>query len=137
MVQTLGWFGAPGTVARVVVPLLASVAVIVVHHLCYPEFRDARQMVLPVIACGVWTLGFLITGDAITAPVGHMLMHTAAVLHRTALPPYREPAAAGEGEVYLRRGVGRDPSVWALRSRLPKGSRAEEVAPSGDRLSPA
>ena len=94
MVHTLGWSGATGTAARVVVPLLASIAVIVVHHLGYPEFRDVRQMGLPVIGCGVLTVGFLITGNALTAPVGHVLMHAVAVLNRTELPPYREPATA-------------------------------------------
>ena len=94
MVHSLGWSGAGGTFARVALPLLASVAVIVVHHLGYPEFRDTRAMALPVTACGVLTVGFLVTGNALTAPVGHVLMHTAAVLHRTELPPHREPATA-------------------------------------------
>jgi hypothetical protein len=93
MVHSLGWSGTAGAGSRVVLPLLASIAVIVVHHLGYPEFREPRQMSLAVIGCGLLTVGFLITGNILTAPVGHVLMHTAAVLHGTELPPHREPAA--------------------------------------------
>lgn len=74
-------------------PLLASVAVIVAHHLGYAEFRNPR-MVLPVIGCGVLTVAFLATGNAIAPALGHVLMHTAAVLHRTELPPQRHPVPA-------------------------------------------
>lgn len=93
MVHTLGWSGPAGTVSRVVLPLLASVAVIVVHHLGYPEFRNPREMSLAVVGCGLLTVGFLITGNILTAPVGHVLMHSAAVLHGTELPPHRQPTA--------------------------------------------
>lgn len=93
MVHSLDWSGAAGAVSRVALPVLASIAVIVVHHLGYPEFRNPRQMSLAVIGCGLLTVGFLVTGNILTAPVGHVLMHTAAVLHGTELPPHREPAA--------------------------------------------
>ncbi|HEU4568717.1 MAG TPA: hypothetical protein VFR99_11840 [Marmoricola sp.] len=91
-VNAAGWSGTWGAVGRFVLPLLASVAVIVVHHLGYAEFRNPR-MVLPVIGCGVLTVAFLATGNAIAPALGHVLMHTAAVLHRTELPPQRHPVA--------------------------------------------
>ncbi|MGN6333322.1 MAG: hypothetical protein ACTHOD_17035 [Motilibacteraceae bacterium] len=91
-VNTAGWSGAWGSVGRFVLPLLASLAVIVVHHLGYTEFRNAR-MVLPAIGCGVLTVAFLATGNAIAPALGHVLMHTAAVLHRTELPPQRHAVA--------------------------------------------
>lgn len=93
MVRALSWSGTAGTLSLIVLPLLASVMVIVLHHLGYPEFRNPREMSLAVIACGLLTVGFLITGNILTAPVGHVLMHSAAVLHGTELPPHREPAA--------------------------------------------
>ena len=92
MLHVLGWSGTAGTVLRIVLPLLASIAVIITHHLGYPEFRNPREMSLPVVGCGLLTVGFLITGNILTAPVGHVLMHTAGVLHGTELPPHREPA---------------------------------------------
>jgi hypothetical protein len=51
-------------------------------------------MSLAVVGCGLLTVGFLITGNILTAPVGHVLMHTAGVLHGTELPPHREPAGS-------------------------------------------
>lgn len=92
MIYVLGWSGTAATVLRVVLPLLASIAVIITHHLGYPEFRNPREMSLAVIGCGLLTVGFLTTGNILTAPVGHVLMHTAGVLHGTELPPHREPA---------------------------------------------
>lgn len=92
MIHLLGWSGTAGTVLRIVLPLLASIAVIITHHLGYPEFRNPREMSLAVVGCGLLTVGFLITGNILTAPVGHVLMHTAGVLHGTELPPHREPA---------------------------------------------
>lgn len=92
MLHVLGWSGTAGTVLRIVLPLLASIAVIITHHLGYPEFRNPREMSLAVVGCGLLTVGFLITGNILTAPVGHVLMHTAGVLHGTELPPHREPA---------------------------------------------
>lgn len=93
IVHTLAWPGAAGAVSRVVFPLFASIAVIIVHHLGYPEFRNPREMSLAIVGCGLLTVGFLVTGNILTAPVGHVFMHTAAVLHGTELPPHREPAA--------------------------------------------
>lgn len=82
-----------GYAARFVAAMLASIAVIVAHHLGYPEFRDAR-MALPVVACGLLTVAFLLTGNVLAPVVGHILIHVAAVLRRTELPPERHPVAA-------------------------------------------
>ena len=92
-VDSAGWTGAWGSIGRFVLPLLASLLVIVTHHLGYAEFRSP-QMVLPVIGCGVLTVAFLATGNVIAPALGHVLMHTTAVLHRTELPPQRHAAAA-------------------------------------------
>ncbi len=93
MVHAWDWSGAAGATAAVVLPLLASVAVIVVHHLGYPEFRKVPQLAVAVVACGLLTGGFLVTGSILTAPIGHVLMHTAAVWHGTELPPHHQPTA--------------------------------------------
>lgn len=92
-VHAAGWSGAWGSVGRFVLPLLASLAVIVAHHLGYAEFRN-RMMVLPVVGCGVLTVAFLATGNLLAPTLGHVLMHTAAVLHRNELPPRRHPLTA-------------------------------------------
>jgi hypothetical protein len=120
MVHSLGWSGTAGQVSRVVLPLLASVVVIITHHLGYPEFRNPREMSMALVGCGLLTVGFLFTGNILTAPVGHIFLHTAAVLHGTELPPHREPAGAapGAGESLTSgrpRGSGRATSSRASR----------------------
>jgi hypothetical protein len=87
MVHSLRWSGAAGDAGLWVVALLASVAVIVAHHLGYWEYRN-RSLVPIVIACGLLTVAFLLSGSVLAPVVGHVIMHSAAIAHGTELPPH-------------------------------------------------
>jgi len=70
---------------------IASLIVIGLYHLGYPEFR--RPQVLLIIAgVGVQSLACLLTGSPLPAVAGHVAMHLAAVLHGmesvAQLPPH-------------------------------------------------
>ncbi len=56
LVHSLGWGGFGGGLARWTLPVLASIAVIVVHHLGYAEYRN-RQLVAISAGCGLLTVG--------------------------------------------------------------------------------
>ncbi len=82
-----------------VLPLTASVVVIVVHHLGYWEYRN--RTLLPItLACGLLTVAFLVTGSVLAPVIGHVIMHVAAITHGTELPPHPRPASA------VAHGVG-------------------------------
>lgn len=83
---TESWYGA---VLSGVIALAASVAVIVVHHLGYPEFRG-RQLVFAVGGCAPLSLASLLTMNPLAATIGHSLLHMGAVLTSTELPPHQE-----------------------------------------------
>ena len=53
----------------------ASAAVIWVHHLGYREFRGNRGIVLPIVACGLLSLAYLLTRSPIAPAGGHFLLH--------------------------------------------------------------
>lgn len=92
LVDALDWSGAAGGVARWTLPVAASVAVVVVHHLGYPQYRN--RMLVPIsVGCGLLTVGFLVTGSVLAAAGGHVLGHASALLHGTELPPHRTRAA--------------------------------------------
>ena len=85
---TLRW---PGRIGSGLLSLLASMVVIAVYHLGYPEFRGP-QVLFPVFGVGVMSLAYIITGSPISALISHIAMHIAAVLYglQTAiqLPPH-------------------------------------------------
>lgn len=82
---TGGWLGAvAGAVA-----VLGSITVVVAHHLGYRGFRG-REMVLPVIGCGLLSIAFLVTGSPIAAMVGHMVLHVGLMRKGSELPPFGE-----------------------------------------------
>jgi hypothetical protein len=86
----LGWTRRwPGRVA--VSALAASLLLIGVYHLGYPEFRGL-QVLLVVAGVGVQSLLTLITGSPIAVVVGHVAMHITAVLYGfssvSQLPPH-------------------------------------------------
>jgi len=92
MIDGLGWSGAAGALAGWTLPILASVVVIVVHHLGYPEYRNA--MLGPIsLGCGLLSLGYLITGSPIAPTLGHVLAHASGLLHGAELPPHRQQYA--------------------------------------------
>lgn len=89
-IHSLGWSGFGGGLARWTLPVLASILVIVVHHLGYAEYRN-RQLIPISVGCGMLTVGYLVTASVIAPTLGHVLMHTAAILHGTELPPVVRP----------------------------------------------
>lgn len=88
----LGWTARwPGRIAAGTLALLASLVMIGVYHLGYPEYRGPQ--VLPIIAgVGVQSLACLLTGSPLPAVLAHVAMHVAAVLHGmesvSQLPPH-------------------------------------------------
>lgn len=83
---TESWYGA---VISGVIALVASVAVIVIHHLGYREFRG-RQLVFAVGGCAPLSLVYLLTMNPLAATIGHSLLHMGGVLTSTELPPHQE-----------------------------------------------
>jgi hypothetical protein len=93
MIHTLGWTGVAGTLAGWTLPIVASIVVIIVHHLGYWNYRN-KELSTISLGCGLLSLGYLITGSPIAPTLGHVLLHAAALLHGEQLPPYPHPAAS-------------------------------------------
>lgn len=88
-------FGWPSGLAAVAA-LLASVALIVVHHLGYPEFRGPL-MRYPVALCALLSVAYLVTASPIAPVVGHVTLHAAMLDRGVELPPHARlagPAAS-------------------------------------------
>ena len=97
MIHSLGWSGTGGALARWTLPVVASVVIIIVHHLGYWEYRN--QLLVPISAgCGLLAVGYLVTASPIAPVLAHVLTHSAGLVHGTELPPHphRIPAASGE-----------------------------------------
>ena len=82
-----GW----STAASWLLALGASIAMIVVHHLGYWDFRG-RQLVPAVAGCGILTVAYLATGSLLAPALGHVLLHTGAITGAVNLPPRPRPA---------------------------------------------
>jgi hypothetical protein len=88
----LNWTSTwPGKILVGALALVASLAVTVIYHLGYPEYRSGG-VVGPVIGNTAMTLGYLLTNNPLAAILSHMAMHIAGVLHGFAsviqLPPH-------------------------------------------------
>jgi hypothetical protein len=83
---TQSWYGL---LLSGIIALLASVVVIVVHHLGYREFRG-RKLVFAVAGCAPLSLAYLLTMNPLAAGVGHSILHMGAVLRDVELPPHQE-----------------------------------------------
>jgi hypothetical protein len=88
----LGWTNRwTGRIAAGVLALAASLLVIAVYHLGYPEFRGP-QVILVVVGVGIQSLLTLLTGSPIVVVLGHIAMHITAVLYGlnsvSQLPPH-------------------------------------------------
>jgi hypothetical protein len=68
--------------------MLASLAVIVIHHLGYRGFHSPAVLATVMVGCGLLSLAYLLTASPLAAVGGHILLHTAANLRGTELPPY-------------------------------------------------
>jgi hypothetical protein len=94
MVHSLGWSGVGGAIARWTLPIAASLAVIVIHHLGYWEYRN--HLLRPIaLGCGLMSLAYLVTGSPIAPVLAHVISHTASLYHGSTLPPHAHGAAPG------------------------------------------
>jgi hypothetical protein len=92
--RSLGWTG--GFVRGggwAIVSVLASLVLIAIHHLGYPEFRGPL-MRYPVTLCGVLSIAFVVTGSPLAAVIGHIAFHAAVTVRGTELPPRSHRFAA-------------------------------------------
>jgi hypothetical protein len=88
-----GWtsgIGKPLVVGTVA--MLASLAVIVIHHLGYRGFRNGAALVPVMVGCGLLSLAYLLTASPLAAVGGHILLHTALNLRGTEMPPTQPEA---------------------------------------------
>lgn len=92
---TQSWIGA---VLSGLVALVASLLVIVVHHLGYREFRGPLVGVA-ALTCGILSLAYLLTMNPLSAVGGHIIMHSGAVLRGVELPPHQESAGYAAGKM--------------------------------------
>ena len=91
MLASNGWGSGWRSIAAAVVAIAASVAVIVVHHLGYPDFRrTGMKMRQAVLGCGVLSVAFLLTASVIAPVVAHAMLHVVAVRKGMELPPHEK-----------------------------------------------
>jgi hypothetical protein len=84
-----GWTSGTGKpLVAGVAAMLASLAVIVIHHLGYRGFRDPAALAPVMVGCGLLSLAYLLTASPLAAVGGHILLHTALNLRGTEMPPY-------------------------------------------------
>jgi hypothetical protein len=101
---TDGWLA----VAAGAIALAASVAVIVVHHLGYREYRGPA-MRSPVLGCTILSVAYLLTANPLAAIGGHIILHLAMLRRRMELPPHARSGPvdiAGEETVGARHLPG-------------------------------
>jgi hypothetical protein len=88
--SALGWTQSwSGVVFTGVVALVASLFVIVVHHLGYREFRGP-PVAGAAMDCGILSLAYLLTMNPLAAVGGHIIAHSGVVLLGRELPPPQE-----------------------------------------------
>ncbi len=104
LVHSLGWAGAPGAIARWTLPLVASAAVVVIHHLGYWNYRN-RILVPVALAMTVQTLGFLLTGSWLAPVVTHIVLHLGLIVHGSEMPPTERPLHATTGSSGFARAA--------------------------------
>jgi hypothetical protein len=71
-----------------IVAMVASLAVIVIHHLGYRGFHDRAALAPAMVGCGLLSLAYLLTASPLAAVGGHILLHTALNVRGTEMPPY-------------------------------------------------
>jgi hypothetical protein len=80
-----------GTVIVAFIALTASLAMTAVYHAGYSEFRG-EKLRKPVAGDVIWSAPTLLTLNPVGAPIAHIGLHTAAVVHSyetdTFLPPH-------------------------------------------------
>jgi hypothetical protein len=84
-----GWTSGIGrSLVAGTVAMVASLAVIVLHHLGYRGFHDRAALAPVMVGCGLLSLAYLLTASPLAAVGGHILLHTALNVRGTELPPY-------------------------------------------------
>jgi hypothetical protein len=72
----------------------AVLLVTTTYHLGYADFRSSK-IVQPNIGSTIASLATLASGNPVAAPIAHVFLHVAAVIHTPHtdlfLPPHREP----------------------------------------------
>jgi hypothetical protein len=90
-----GWGDGWQAVVGGILALAASGLVIVTHHLGYRTFRSKR-MLQPLFGCLVLSLGYLLSGNPISAMGGHVLLHLGMLNRRMELPPETRSASTAQ-----------------------------------------
>jgi hypothetical protein len=86
--RSVGWTQGFARIAVAsAVSVLASLVLVVVHHLGYWEFRGAL-MRYPIRLCAVLSLAYVVTGSPIAPVLAHIVMHAAMTLRGVELPPH-------------------------------------------------
>jgi membrane protease YdiL (CAAX protease family) len=88
----LGWTAHwPGRLIAGTLALVASLLVIALYHLGYPEFRSP-QLLLVIAGVGIQSLFYLLSRNPIAPLISHVAMHITAVLYGlqtfSQLPPH-------------------------------------------------
>jgi hypothetical protein len=84
-----GWTSGIGKpLVAGIVAMLASLAVIVLHHLGYRGFQNRAALAPVMVGCGLLSLAYLLTASPLAPVGGHIVLHTALNLRGTEMPPY-------------------------------------------------
>jgi hypothetical protein len=84
-----GWTsGIGGSLVAGITAMLASLAVIVIHHLGYRGFHNRAALVPVMVGCGLLSVAYLLSASPLAAVGGHIVLHTALNLRGTEMPPY-------------------------------------------------
>lgn len=82
------WYGK---VAATLLAIVASMLVVGIYHLGYPEFRGPQVLVI-MVGVTAQTLGYVLSRSPLAPVISHVAMHVAAVLYGVAtviqLPPH-------------------------------------------------
>jgi hypothetical protein len=102
----LGWTGTTaGAIGSGALAVTASIVVIYIHHLGYVEYRRSREMVFPIVGCGMLSLAYLLTLSPVAPTAGHCLFHVGMGLRGLPMPPYSKDAAPKEEVLALDRAA--------------------------------
>jgi len=98
MLFSNGWDGGWSLFGAATLALVASIVVIVAHHLGYPDFRSSRvKMGQAILGCGVLSLAYLLTASVIAPILAHAALHVAVTRFGMELPPHEEAKQAPLG----------------------------------------
>jgi hypothetical protein len=89
--DALGWTdGGAAKIAAGALAIVGSLAVILVHHLGYREFRGREggpALIGALVGCGLQAIAFLLTGNVLAPVLAHIVLHWQIVLRGMELPP--------------------------------------------------